>query len=510
MYHTKNSITLSSVSRVLLFLIFLFPNAIIASIDNKTPSHSVITLPIQADLKALEDYVNDSVPNMITEINEPDKTCVKAQYLKTKGIPKCRMDGYKISCKDRMIKIRTLPEIKCDIKGWVKRNGRITVSGEDQTLKFAFPIKAKVSTDMGIRETANAAAVFYIYATPNIHKDWSVSVDLNPHFVWSKRPTITLLNKIKIDIQNKVEPQLRNKMKNFVKEVPDLLADLKMKEKVNTVWKEIQEPLKINDKSETYLVFKPLSASYSGFKVVDNVLHTTISTEGQTEVIMGKPGKDHKKTKLCDLQSIDCEAEGKFNFNLPVSVTYQELLNMSSRNHLNTYSIDLMKYAIPGMMDITKPIIEKTSDGKISITAQINYDNRSKWLKMIDVFNWFDVEGKITFKGSPKIDQETKCLILENLVYDSTTNNELFDLLINTTELKPLQSYFANLIKFEFGEKIDDGIAKANKAFERYSKNDVNVSTQLQVASIENVVLNDKHITFNTKLSGKVNASIGL
>jgi len=409
-----------------------------------------------------------------------------------------------------MIKIRTLPEIKCDIKGWVKRNGRITVSGEDETLKFAFPIRAKVSTDMGIRQTANAAAVFYIYATPNIHKDWSVSVDLDPHFVWSEKPTVTLLKKIKIDIQNKVEPELRKKMENFVQGVPDLLADLKMREKVNTVWNNIQEPLKINDKSETYLVFKPKSASYSGFKVVDNVLHATISAEGKTELILGKPENEYPKTQLCDLKSIHCQEEGKFNFDLPVSVTYQELLDMSNRNHTNTYSIDLMQYAIPGMMEITKPKLEKTSDGKISITAQINYDNRSKWLKKIDLFDWFDVEGKITFKGSPAIDKETKCLILDNLVYDSTTNNKLFDLLINTTELKPLQSYFANLIKFEFGQKIDDGINKANKALRKFSTNDVNISTHLQIASIEEVVLNDKHITFNTRLTGKVNASIGL
>ena len=55
-------------------------------------------------------------------------------------------------------------------------------------------------------------------------------------------------------------------MKTFVKKVPKLLADLEMKEKVHTAWQEIQEPLKIDNDSETYLLFKPKSASYSGFK----------------------------------------------------------------------------------------------------------------------------------------------------------------------------------------------------------------------------------------------------
>ncbi len=457
----------------------------------------------------METYLNELVPDILTEINEPNRTCVKAQYLKTKGIPKCRRDGYKISCKKRMIKIRTVPKILCDIKGWVKRDGRISVSGQDKTLKFSFPIKAKVSTKIGVRETANASAVLYIYATPHLHQDWSVSLDLAPHFIWSKKPTITLFNHIKINIQDKVEPQLRKKMEEFVKKVPKLLENLKMREKVNTVWQDIQEPLKINDKVETYLVFKPKSASYSGFSIVDNVLQTTISAQGKTEIILGKPDKDHKKTQLCDLGSIPCQ-EGTFNFHLPVSITYQELLDISNKNLMNVYSIDLIKYAIPGVVKISNPKIAKKSSGKISITAHINYDNRSQWLKKIDLFNWFDIEGEITFNGSPRIDKKTKCLILDDLVYDSITNNELFNLLDNATEIQPIKSYFSNLIKFEFAKKLDDNIIKANKALKKFSKDDVNLSTCLEMATIEDVIVNENNITFNTKLSGKVNACIEL
>jgi len=481
----------------------------VASAKNNSQSDSVITLPIQADLTVLEKHLNDIVPNMLAEINEPDRVCVESQNLKTKGIPKCRMDGYKISCKDRQIKIRTVPKIKCDVKGWVKRNGPISVSGQGKTLKFAFPVKAKVSAEAGISETANAAAILYIHAIPSINKDWSVSVDVAPHFVWSQKPTVTLLEIIKVNIKNKVEPKLRKKMNAFVKKVPKLLADLNMREKVHTAWQEIQEPLKINGDSETYLLFKPKSAFYSGFNVVDNVLKTTISAKGKTEIIVGKPSENYKKTKLCDLGSIPCK-EGEFNFNLPVSISYEELLEMSNKKLLKEYSIDLIKNAIPGVVKVSNPQIKKTDTGKISISAHINYDNRSKWLSMIDLFNWFDVDGEITFKGSPRIDKKTRCLVLDNLVYDSTTNNDLFDALVDVAELQPIKTHFSNLIEYAFGQKIDDGIIKANKALKAFSKDELNVSGFLQMASIEDIVLNEKHMTINTKLSGKVNATIGL
>lgn len=500
-------ITLNYFISILIFFMLLYPNTAMGS--NLTQQDSVITLPIEADLKVLENHLNDLVPNLLADINEPDKVCIEAQYLKTNGIPKCRMDDYKISCKDRSIKIQTVPQIKCNIKGWVKRDGPISLSGQGKTLKFTFPVKAQVSTEAGIRETANASAIFYLYATPNINKDWSISVDVTHHFVWSEQPTITLLDIIEVNLKNKVEPKLRKKLKAFVKKVPKLLTDLEMKEKISTAWQDIQGPLKIDNNSETYLLFKPKSASYSGFNIVNNVLKTTIRAKGKTEIIVGKPNTNYKKTELCDLGSIPCE-EGKFNFHLPVSISYQELLELSDKKLLNTYSIDLIKHALPGVIKVSHPKIERTPTGKLSITAHINYDNRSPWLKKIDLFNWFDIDGEITFHGSPRIDKETRCIIFNDLVYDSTTNNDLFDVLIDAAELEPIKSHFSNLIEYTFGSKIDEGIIKANKALKKFSKKDMNISAYLQMATIEDIIINEKHITINTKLSGTVNANIGL
>jgi len=500
-------ITLHPFIYILLSFILLYPNIAMAS--NTTQLDSVITVPIEADLKVLEDHLNDLIPNLLADIEELNRVCVEAQYLKTNGIPKCRIDGYKISCKHRTIKIKTIPQIKCDVKGWVKRDGRISLSGQGKTLHFTFPIKAQVSTEAGIRGTANASAILYIHAIPNINNDWSVSVDVTPHFVWSKEPTVELMEIMKINIKNKVEPKLRKKMETFVKKVPKLLADLQMKEKIHTVWQDIQEPLKLDNDSETYLLFKPKSASYSGFDIVDNILKTTISAKGTTEIIVGKPNIGYKKTELCNLGSIPCE-EGKFNFHLPVSVTYQELLELSNKKLLSEYSIDLIENAIPGVMKVSKPKIERNSAGKLRISAHINYDNRSSWLRMIDLFNWFDINGEIIFHASPRIDQETRSLVLDNLVYDSTTNSDLFDVLVDAAKLEPIESYFSSLMKYEFGPKIDDGIIKANKALKKFSKDDMNISAYLQMASIEDIVINEEHITIHTKLSGKVHANIGL
>jgi len=492
---------------VYLSLILIFPSMLNA--NDQTHPESTITLPIQVDLKVLENYLNNLIPMHLADIDERNRVCVKPKYLKTKGIPKCRMRGYKISCKNSWIKIRVVPKIKCDLKGWIKRDGRITVSGKDKTLRFAFPIKSQVTTKSYIQETANASAILYVDATPQINKDWSISLNIKQDYTWSVKPTITLLNFVKVSIQDKVEPKIHKNLDKFVKKVPQLLADLNLKERVNTAWKEIQEPFKLDVESETYLLFKPNSVSCSGFSVVDNCIKTTISAKGKTLILVGDPSEDCKKTELCDIGSIPHQ-EGKFKIHLPVAVTYKELLEISSKRFREGYSIDMLKSVLPGILKVSDPKIEKIAAGKVRISAQINYDNRSSWLRSIDLFDWFDFNGEVTFIAAPRIDKQSRSLVLDHLVYDSTTSSDLFDLLVSAAQMDMLTAYVASLMKFEFGEKVDESIVKANETLKSFSKSDINLTAHLEMASIEDLIINEEEITINTKLSGVVNANLDL
>ena len=141
---------------------------------------------------------------------------------------------------------------------------------------------------------------------------------------------------------------------------------------------------------------------------------------------------DYNKTTLTDLELI-CYKKGKFNFHLPVLITYEELLERTKKKHSDIYSIDLVKSVMPGVLKISNPKIKKGNAGKIKISAHISYDNSDEWLRTFDKFNWFDINGEITFTGLPRIDKETRTLIFDDLVYDSTTNSDLFDLLIGYT-----------------------------------------------------------------------------
>ena len=492
---------------ILLFLFFLYPNSAIA--NKQIQEESIITLPIQVDLSVLEKYLNEYVPHDVAVLDERGKVCLKPQDMKVPFIPKCKIKGFKVSCKDWTRDFRTVPKVKCDVKGWVKRNGRILLSGNGSTLTFAFPVRAEASADGYIYGTARASAILYLKAKLHINSDWTISIDITHDFAWSNSPELKLFDLFNIDIKKVIEPKLRKRLDKFAKKVPELLGKVDIKGRMEEQWEDIQEPLKIDDDTDTYLLFQPEVASCSQIDIVDHVLRSTISARGKTQVLLGKPPVDYTKTKMTDLETI-CYKEGQFNFHPPVRITYEALLARSHNKYADAYTIDLVKSVIPGMLKISNPKTGKSRDGRLSISAHISYDNRDEWLRSLDKFNWFDINGEITFTGLPRIDKETRTLIFDDLVYDSTTNSDLFDLLIDAAELAPIQSYLESLVKYNYGKKIDEGIVKANKALNGLSQGDLNVSGRLESATIEDIIVNEKDITINTHLSGLLDANAGL
>jgi hypothetical protein len=73
-----------------------------------------------------------------------------------------------------------------------------------------------------------------------------------------------------------------------------------------------------------------------------------------------------------------------------------------------------------------------------------------------------------------------------------------------------IRDYLARQIVFAYGPKLDDSVIKANKALNRTTKDGVKVSASLQKAAIDKLSVNDSNLRIDTKLSGVVNASIGL
>src|SRR5687768_11799351 len=127
-------------------LVWLTPSVGRCESKPADPAPSTLSVPISINLAALQRQLNDRVPAHLETIDMPGQVCVEAEWLKTKGVPKCRVeDGYKLYCEDTWIKTKVTPEITCDVSGWVKRDGKITLSGSGPRLSLDVPLKAKIT-----------------------------------------------------------------------------------------------------------------------------------------------------------------------------------------------------------------------------------------------------------------------------------------------------------------------------------------------------------------------------
>ncbi|KMT63984.1 DUF4403 family protein [Catenovulum maritimum] len=439
-------------------------------------NQSTVSMPIEVSLEFVEAKLNDALPDLLADINEPNRICVKNKFIK----------------------------LRCDLNGWVKRNGEIKLAGFNDALHFSIPIKAQVSAKAGISETVNAAATVYIIAKPKLNADWSLSVEVNPDYKWDKKPSLELFGLIKISFAKQVDPQIRAKMNEFVAEIPEMLANLKLRRQVELAWQKIQEPVEINDNPKLNLLFSPNLIGYSGLAITQQAIKTTINVSGHTDVFLGEVEAQHK-APLLDISETKPLNQGSFSLGLPLVIPYQEMLDAINQKLPNGYE---KKLDNEGKLKVYNPDIQSSANGLLAIKLTLEYDNRSRFLRWIDVFNWFSFKGTIAFEGKPSLNKLDRSITLDSLEYQANTDNSILDGLVSVARIEMIREYIKQKARYSFGDKVDEGIAKVNKALNKPTDKDVKVLALLENISVDNLVVNQDSLVVDTRLSGLVSVKV--
>lgn len=465
--------------------------------------NSYITVPILASLPAIEDRINAEVPNLLADLSQSNVVCIPAQKAKYKypcfrGIRMYSCEGWTYSS----------PEVKCDVSGWVKRNGRIHLSGTGGTLHVSFPIAAHVTAKAGVSETADAKATIVADITPTITPDWNVGAQVVPGFTWDMRPTLELFGLIKITIGDKVEPKLRDKLSDLAAELPALLADRKFRENVEKAWSTIQDPIKLSDNPAASLMFEPSLVSFSGISIEDNVLRTQVTLAGSTRLVLGSVVAPATKVPLPQLTSIPA-GDGQFRFQLPIVVPYSEIIRAAQQKFPDGYKTELKDEKFFGTLSLSKPAISRGADGRLRIAIDLAYDDRSPWLRWIDYFSWFDTEGRVEFSALPVIDEEAKTLSVKELSIESDTNNQLVDAVASIASLPLVRDYVASLAAYSYADDVRKGVEQANKALNVDIADKVKLIGTMASAKVSNLDITADHISVNASLEGQIRIEAG-
>lgn len=489
-------------------VIFIFMISHSADAAEKSVT-SVISLPLRINLAAIQNRINAKVPSRLATINQR-QICVPAKWAKIKipvGIEV--YDVYKTRTKYRWLKTKITPQISCNISGYVQRIGPIVLSGSGGRINLSVPIYAQITAKKGsLQETAKAKATIFITITPNITPQWKVSAIVSPNFTWDKRPTLKLFGVIKITIGSKVEPKLRDEMKKFVAEIPSIINKLNIRSKVATAWTQLQDPIKISDAPEAYLAIKPKSVGFSGISIANNILNTHVVLNGVTTVTIGnKPSV--QKVKLLPLKKVT-PSEGLFNLNVPLLVSLKELQKTINSKLPKGRVINIPKGKFQGTLKIKSISVTEKEKGKLRVTVDIDYDNRSKFIRFIDYFNWLDTSGKISFEAIPKVNSKQNVIFLEKLKIENETNNQILDMLVGASKLPVIRSFVSSAVKYNYTIELTNGIKTANSAMNKQLKNGVKISGTLITAGASNLTIENGAISLQVKARGKLSVDVGL
>jgi hypothetical protein len=361
---------------------------------------------------------------------------------------------------------------------------------------------------IGIQETAKADATFFINATPGINPEWQPTLDVHSDFRWDRRPEVRLLNMIKVPIGSKVEPKLRAEMAKLEASIPNMLKELNLRAEVEKIWSEVQDPILISETPQTWAVFVPTGVGFSGFDIVGQSLDTQVSFEGETRIIVGeKPQVE--KVALLPLGDMAPEP-GQFSLALPIAVQEGEVQTLLDAvpSDMLTFKID-EGVALQGTLKVSELDIEMHGNGGLSLMADVHYDNRSDWLKTIDIFDWFDVEGRVELAVVPALDTSTQTIYARSLRLDSQTNSGLADTLVDVMDLPFVRDALAEHLKYDFSKELAEGISEANAAMNQSVDGEVHISGALEKAGVRDLVIKDGLMFVVAEANGAVSASFG-
>lgn len=467
-----------------------------------TPN-SYVTVPVLGNLPAIEDRINAEVPDLLADIGQSNAVCIPAQRAKYKypcfrGIKWYSCEGWTY----------VSPEVRCDISGWVKRNGRIRLSGQGGTIHVSFPVAAQATAKARVSETADAKATIVADITPTISPDWKVAAQVIPGFTWDKPPTLELFGFIKITIADKVEPKLRDKLNDLAGKLPALLATLKVHDKAEEAWSSIQDPIKLSDKPAASLVFEPSLVGFSGIDIEGDILKAQVTLAGSTQLALGSIAAPATKVPLPQLTSVPA-GDGLFRFKLPIVLAYDEILRAAKQQYPSGYKAELKDERFSGTINLSNPAISRGADGRLRIAIDLAYDDRSAWLRWIDYFSWFDTKGRVEFSTLPVLDEQASKLSVKDVTIASDTNNRVVDTVASIASLPLVRDYVASLANYSYGDDIRKGVERANKALNVDLADKVKLFGAVASAKISELEVADDHISINANLQGQVRVEAG-
>ncbi|MDK2909175.1 MAG: hypothetical protein PWR20_742 [Bacteroidales bacterium] len=343
---------------------------------NKEPEASFIQIPVNLEISTIENLVNKNLNGVLFE--NPS--------------------------------IKTGDESTIALKVW--KAGRIRLAMEGNTLEWEMPLKINAQTRMrigigslGFTDTRdlNGELSLKFKTLLEITPDWSVKTKSTPvDYTWIKEPSLTAAGR-EFPITLLANIILNNTQGSLAQSLDESIQqNLSLRKEADMLWQKLQDPVKIYDHPEVWLILKPEEAYAMQPMATKGVLQWKAALKARIEASVGS------RPVLGSLSPLK-----KINLQVP-QAPYSFLFARISANLDSLASTAMLylkneKFSSGGRSVVIKELRLFGSEGKLVAETRVEGS----------------INGKLYFTGKPYYNPETRQVSLQDFDFELKTRNLL-------------------------------------------------------------------------------------
>lgn len=336
---------------------------------------SVINLPIEIPIPALEKEINRQFESLIYEdvsYDKPEVDDVMVRIWKT-----------------RAIKIQAYNEyIKYDVpvKIWASYRWKACEACPEIEKSTEFNMTVSFASKM------------------MLNNDWTFKTQTVPAgFTFESKPKLDF-GIVSIPITSIVEPIVKEQLAEVTKEIDSEVAlSFDFSKEIDTVWRELHEPRQIDSTYNTWLRIQPDEAFVSPIRGNPERIVVTAGFKGLFEVIIGK---QPEKAQLNPLPLLKTNENVKKDFSFYI----ESFVDFESASGI-------------ACMHLKDTVLELTSKKRVKIDSISFYGGGNKVFTKVDISG--SLNGSVYFMGTPAYDKAKNLIYFSDFDFDIKSKNAL-------------------------------------------------------------------------------------
>lgn len=379
--------------------------------------------------------------------------------------------------------------------------GPLFLSAKGNNISASTDFKGKVG---GVLE--NSSKNVESDLSGNLGVSSSFRITENWQLVTSTTPVINMSNAvlplqlevagIKIDEKMSVKSELEKRLNPILqKSATDLdrdVAKFNLREFIDAQWKNLREPIKVNDEYDVWLVVRPKKANYGGIQEKSDNFSMVAGTEAELFLSVGKP------LNIPDLGVLPkiypSEKENKFTVNLPVILRYSSIKKTLEENFTNK----IFKLFRGGELTLNKIDLQKESEN-LNLKSNL----------VLTLFSLLNLEADVTVMGTPKLSEDKKVLSLDNFSFQIESRSFLVKIADKFFHKKIEKMVLENYLSFNM-EKDLPILKKTMEEKAKFVQIDKNITlnTDIQDVNIQDISIGSDGIIIYSQILGNSTLNI--